>query len=98
IQTETTPLYLPGTDGTGGTGSATEPAGGEAKETTTADGAASLQVTQPNGWAEGETPKEGNLLTLTPDGGSADLTKAAFLELQLYNSTTENRGAQLYIQ
>lgn len=98
IQTETTPLYLPGTDGTGGTGSAAEPAGGEAKETTTADGAASLQVTQPNGWAEGETPKEGNLLTLTPDGGSADLTKAAFLELQLYNNTTENRGAQLYIQ
>ena len=98
IQTETTPLYLPGTDGTGGTGGAQEPADGEATETTAADGAASLQVTQPNGWAEGELPEKENLLTLTPDGGRADLTQAAFLELQLYNNTTENRGAQLYIQ
>lgn len=95
IQTETTPLYLPGTGGTGG---AQEPADGEATETTAADGTASLQVKQPNGWAEGAAPQTKDLLTLTPDGGSADLTKAAFLELQLYNNTTENRGAQLYIQ
>lgn len=95
IQTETTPLYLPGTGGTGG---AQAPADGEATETTAADGTASLQVTQPNGWAEGAAPQTKDLLTLTPDGGRADLTQAAFLELQLYNSTTENRGAQLYIQ
>ena len=65
-----------------------------------------LQVTQPNGWTEGQPQDTQNLLTLTPPGGFVNLNgenaSAAddyvFLELELYNATDNNRGAELYIQ
>ena len=85
----------------------TEPASGEATLQTDHETQAKyLQVTQPNGWTAGQPPDK-NLLTLTPPGGFVDLngddSSAAdddyvFLELELYNATDNNRGAELYIQ
>lgn len=86
----------------------TEPASGEATlQTDNETQAKYLQVTQPNGWTAGQPPDTKNLLTLTPPGGSVNLNgedpSAAdddyvFLELELYNATDNNRGAELYIQ
>ena len=57
-----------------------------------------LYITQPTGWASGTPPGKDNLLTLEPTTKTIDLEKYAFLELELYNATTDNRGAELYIQ
>lgn len=66
-----------------------------------------LQVTQPSGWTAGQPPDKQDLLTLTPADGFVNLNgedqSAAdddyvFLELELYNATDNNRGAELYIQ
>lgn len=57
-----------------------------------------LNITQPTGWASGTPPDKDNLLTLEPTTKTIDLEKYAFLELELYNATTDNRGAELYIQ
>lgn len=58
-----------------------------------------LHITQPSGWDSGRPPTKDQLLTLTPyQKNPINLTEYAFLELELYNATAENRGAELYIQ
>lgn len=103
VATKSLPLYDPET-----TTNAVEPPddGKATVETDNETQANYLQVTQPNGWTEGQPQDTQNLLTLTPPGGSVNLNgddpSAAddyvFLELELYNATDNNRGAELYIQ
>lgn len=109
VQTESKALYTP-TDGTGGTFEQPDmPAGGSAKVVTEEDGTSHLNVTQPTGW-ETDPPPDATAannpwLTLHPPGGTINLSqsttsgeKYAFLELELYNATQDNRGGDLYIQ
>ena len=110
IQTDSVALYDPGqsnyTEPAGSEASATVKTDPETEEKF-------LEITQPTGWNEESPPGKSEdwkkyLLTLKPTGGSIDLTDPngdkstedalAFLELELYNDTTENRGAELYIQ
>lgn len=110
VQTESKALYTP-TDGTDGTFKLpTAPAGGSAKVETELDGPSYLNVTQPTGWETDPPPAAtdtdpGPWLTLRPPGGTINLSqptasgeKYAFLELELYNATQDNRGGDLYIQ
>ena len=101
VETSSLTLYDPATN------KITKPEGIEATvETDNETQAKYLQVTQPDGWTAGQPPDEDNLLTLTPPGGPVNLngddSSAAddyvFLELELYNATDNNRGAELYIQ
>lgn len=107
IQTDSKILYTP--DGTG-TAIAPTQEGGQAEVTTDGE---FLKITQPTGWTTNQPPDtedewEKYLLTLTPpdttinlddvDGDPDTEDPLAFLELELYNNTTENRGAELYIQ
>ena len=108
VQTESKALYTP----TGGTFEPSDtPAGGSAIVKTD-DGTSYLEVTQPKGWETDPPPDAtdtdpGPWLTLHPPDGdpSIDLSqptasgeKYAFLELELYNATQNNRGGDLYIQ
>lgn len=94
VDTETLVFYEPGASGSA---AVTGPNGGntEVKSDTTGK---YLYITQPTGWASGTPPDKDNLLTLEPTTKTIDLEKYAFLELELYNATTDNRGAELYIQ
>lgn len=91
----------------------TAPADGSAEVVTYEDGASYLNVTQPTGWEtdpppDADDPNASNpWLTLHPPDGDPfiDLSqpttsgeKYAFLELELYNATQNNRGGDLYIQ
>lgn len=110
IQTESKTLYAPNESGTA---SYEAPNSGEATLSTDSEDNKFLEITQPTGWNEESPPGNKEdwkkyLLTLTPPDGGIDLTDAdgktdtqdplAFLELELYNDTADNRGAQLYIQ
>lgn len=109
VQTESKALYTPtgGTDGTFKPPTAS--ADGSAEVKTVDNGTSYLEVTQPTGW-ETDPPPDANdpnannpWLTLHPPGGTIDLSptngeKYAFLELELYNATQNNRGGDLYIQ
>ena len=111
VQTESKALYTP-TDGTGGTFKPSDtPTGGSAKVVTEEDGASYLNVTQPTGWATDQPPDaddpnaDNPWLTLRPPDGAPSINlspasgeKYAFLELELYNATQNNRGGDLYIQ
>lgn len=111
VQTESMALYTP-TDGTGGTFKPSDtPTGGSAKVVTEEDGASYLNVTQPTGWATDQPPDaddpnaDNPWLTLRPPDGAPSINlspasgeKYAFLELELYNATQNNRGGDLYIQ
>lgn len=110
VQTESKALYTP-TGGTDGTFKPSDtPTGGSAKVVTEEDGASYLHVTQPIGWETDQPPdadadNPGPWLTLRPPGGTINLSqpttsgeKYAFLELELYNATQNNRGGDLYIQ
>lgn len=112
VQTESKALYTP-TGGTGGTFKPPTASAGGSAEVKTDDGTSYLEVTQPTGW-ETDPPPDANAsnpnnpwLTLHPPDGdpSIDLSqptasgeKYAFLELELYNATQNNRGGDLYIQ
>ena len=106
VQTESKALYTP-TDGTGGTVKPPNQEGGSAEVKTDDNGTSYLEVTQPTGW-ETDPPPDATAannpwLTLRPPGGTIDLSPAngekyAFLELELYNATQNNRGGDLYIQ
>lgn len=108
IQTDSKILYTP--DGSNGTATAPTQEGGRAQVTTDGE---SLEIIQPVGWTTDQPPDSVEewkryLLTLTLPGTTINLDDAdgdantedplAFLELELYNNTTENRGAELYIQ
>lgn len=110
VQTESKALYTP-TGGTDGTFEPSDtPAGGSAKVETEEDGASYLNVTQPTGWETDQPPNaaadnSGPWLTLHPPDGDLSINlsptsgeKYAFLELELYNATQDNRGGDLYIQ
>lgn len=109
VQTKSLPLYTP-TDGTGGTFKPPKQEGGSAEVKTDDNGTSYLEVTQPTGWETDPPPdvtadNSGPWLTLHPPDGdpSIDLSptsgeKYAFLELELYNATQNNRGGDLYIQ
>lgn len=109
VQTESKALYTP----TGGTDETVKPPdqeGGSAIVKTD-DGTSYLEVTQPTGW-ETDPPPDANApnannpwLTLRPPDGAPSINlsptsgeKYAFLELELYNATQNNRGGDLYIQ
>ena len=109
IQTDSVELYDPEQNVTGNyTGPTGD--GAAAEEDTDNDTQEKyLVITQPEGWDAAGPPGstdtdawQNYLLTLTPTGGSIDLNHGgdplAFLELELYNGTTDNRGAELYIQ
>ena len=108
VQTESKALYTP-TGGTGGTFKPPTASAGGSAEVKTDDGTSYLEVTQPTGW-ETDPPPDANAsnpnnpwLTLHPPGGTINLSPAngekyAFLELELYNATQNNRGGDLYIQ
>ena len=110
VQTESKALYTP-TGGTGGTFKPpTASADGSAEVVTDDNGTSYLEVTQPTGWETDQPPdvtadNSDPWLTLHPPDGapSIDLSPAsgekyAFLELELYNATQNNRGGDLYIQ
>lgn len=112
IQTESKTLYDPGESGTASYEAPTQ-TNGKAESQTDSDSDEFLEITQPTGWNEESPPGNKEdwkkyLLTLRPPDDSIDLTDAdgktdtqdplAFLELELYNDTADNRGAQLYIQ
>ena len=109
VQTESKALYTP-TGGTGGTVKPPNQEGGSAEVKTDDNGTSYLEVTQPTGWETDPPPdvtadNSGPWLTLHPPDGdpSIDLSptsgeKYAFLELELYNATQDNRGGDLYIQ
>lgn len=109
VQTQSLNLYTP-TDSTSGTFEPPdEDAGGSAKVVTEEDDTSYLNVTQPTGWATDQPPDAAAAnnpwLTLRPPGGTINLSqpttsgeKYAFLELELYNATQNNRGGDLYIQ
>ena len=94
VKTETLVFYEPEANGTS---TPQAPAGGCAEVQADTTGKY-LNITQPNGWDSGQQPAENQLLTLTPQSGTIALDKYAFLELELYNATADNRGAELYIQ
>lgn len=109
VQTESMALYTP-TDSTDETFKPpTAPADGSAKVET--DDGNYLNVTQPTGWATDQPPAADDpnannpWLTLHPPNGDTFINlsptsgeKYAFLELELYNATQDNRGGDLYIQ
>lgn len=110
VQTESKALYTP-TDATDGTVKPPNQEGGSAKVET--DDGGYLEVTQPTGWEtdpppDADDPNASNpWLTLHPPDGdpfidlsqpTASGEKYAFLELELYNATQDNRGGDLYIQ
>ena len=111
VQTQSLNLYTP-TDSTDGTFEPPDmPADGSAKVETDLDDTSYLNVTQPTGWATDQPPDataaNNPWLTLHPPDGDPfiDLSqpttsgeKYAFLELELYNATQNNRGGDLYIQ
>lgn len=94
VKTETLVYYEPGADSIS-TPNASD--GGTVAVQTDTTGEY-LYITQPNGWDSGQQPAENQLLALTPQSGTIALDKYAFLELELYNATADNRGAELYIQ
>ncbi len=112
VQTESKALYTP-TGGTGGTVKPPNQEGGSAEVKTDDNGTSYLEVTQPTGW-ETDPPPDANApnpnnpwLTLHPPDGAPSINlskptasgeKYAFLELELYNATQNNRGGDLYIQ
>lgn len=106
VETSSLTLYDPAT--ADAQTNITEPASGEATLQTDHETQATyLQVTQPNGWTAGQPPDKQDLLTLTPADGFVNLNGGdqsaagddyVFLELELYNATDNNRGAELYIQ
>ena len=99
VETQSRPLYNAADEQD--TVEITEPDGGTAveKPEETSDDSHYLEITQPNGWKEGAEPGTGNLLKISVSGQNGiDLSGYAFLEMELYNATTENRGAELYIQ
>lgn len=106
VQTQSLNLYTPA-DGTGGTFEPPNQEGGSAKVET--DDGDYLNVTQPTGWETDQPPDvtaaSNPWLTLRPPGRTINLSqptasgeKYAFLELELYNATQNNRGGDLYIQ
>ena len=109
VQTESMALYTP-TDGTGGTVKPPNQEGGSAEVKTDDNGTSYLEVTQPTGWETDPPPdvtadNSGPWLTLRPPDGAPSINlsptsgeKYAFLELELYNATQDNRGGDLYIQ
>lgn len=104
VQTKSKALYTP----TDGTFKPPNQEGGSAEVKT--DDGGYLEVTQPTGWETDPPPdatadNSGPWLTLRPPGGTINLSqsttsgeKYAFLELELYNATQNNRGGDLYIQ
>lgn len=94
VKTETLVYYEPGADSIS-TPNASD--GGTVAVQTDTTGEY-LYITQPNGWDSGQQPAKNQLLALTPQSGTIALDKYAFLELELYNATADNRGAELYIQ
>ena len=109
VQTESKALYTP-TDGAGGTFEPSDkPTDGSATVQKDDNGTSYLNVTQPTGWETDQPPNAAAAnnpwLTLHPPNGDTfiDLSPAsgekyAFLELELYNATQNNRGGDLYIQ
>lgn len=110
VQTESKALYTP-TGGTGGTFKPpTASADGSAEVVTDDNGTSYLEVTQPTGWETDQPPdvtadNSDPWLTLHPPDGAPSINlsptngeKYAFLELELYNATQNNRGGDLYIQ
>lgn len=110
IQTKTQTLYDPKESVTPTT---SPPVGGSATtQTDSSNGLTYLEIKQPSGWSLDKPPDtfeewKNYLLTIQP-ADAIDLTHAdgadgtgdplAFLELELYNNTENNRGAELYIQ
>src|SRR5699024_3096632 len=109
VQTQSLNLYTPA-DSTSGTFEPSDtPAGGSA--IVKPDDGGYLEVTQPTGW-ETDPPPDATAasnpwLTLHPPNGDTFINlskpttsgeKYAFLELELYNATQNNRGGDLYIQ
>src|SRR5699024_10243031 len=103
VQTKSKALYTP----TDGTFKPPNQEGGSAEVKT--DDGGYLEVTQPTGWETDPPPDAAAAnnpwLTLRPPGGTINLSqpttsgeKYAFLELELYNATQNNRGGDLYIQ
>ena len=109
VETQSLNLYTP-TDGTGGTVKPPNQEGGSAEVKTDDNGTSYLEVTQPTGWETDPPPdatadNSGPWLTLHPPDGAPSINlsptsgeKYAFLELELYNATQDNRGGDLYIQ
>lgn len=94
VKTETLVYYEPGASGSA---AVTGPNDGNTDVESDTTGTY-LNITQPTGWDSGTPPGKDNLLTLAPTAKTIDLEEYAFLELELYNATTDNRGAELYIQ
>lgn len=112
VETQSLNLYTPA-DSTSGTFEPPNQEGGSAEVKTVDNGTSYLEVTQPTGW-ETDPPPDANdpnasnpWLTLHPPDGAPSINlsqsttsgeKYAFLELELYNATQNNRGGDLYIQ
>lgn len=96
VDTQSLVLYQPDDIASG---TFVSPTSGKAQvQTDSSDQTQYLYITQPDGWDLGPPTDPKLLLTLTPNGNSVNLSDYAFLELELYNATTENRGSELYIQ